>query len=455
MKKTSRRAFVKDLGLAASGLMLGPAVPRLARAQSAPADPRRFLFAYFEGGWDQLLCLDPRDPATTNPTTHGIDPAYGQTAVGARGIRSVGPMSFGPAVPDSFLRYADRLSLVRGINMDTAAHEVGRRFFITGQFPQGLSAVGSSVAADVASQLGDHSTIPHLSVAVEAYASGLPSYARPLSVNAYSDLTVALTPFADIEPAVLSAVQAFHDAPPSCTATRLNRDGLVTQLRESQARSKVYLEGALAQIFDIQRTDAEMQAHRARYMLDGVQSASDPRVLGFSAGRALATGVSQVVSVRVAQNLDTHSGWAAGHPPALEQGFAVLTAIMDDLAQTPGPDGSSLLDHTTIVAFSEFARTPLFNSIGGRDHFLGNACLVGGPGLVRGQLIGGSADVGMMPVDLEPTTGLARPDATPAMRESGEVIALGPDHILGSVLKSVGAPTSRLRDAYLPALLSS
>lgn len=453
---TTRRRFLHKAMTLTGGLVLGPPAGLGlggGRALANPADPRRFLFAYFEGGWDQLLALDPRDPATTRPDVHRIDPAYAQTAVRARGIQRVGDLTFGPAVPPAFLRHAGRFSIVRGINMDTAAHEVGRRYFITGQRPRGLAAVGSSVAAEVAAHLGDLSAIPYLAMAVEAYALDLPSFARPLSVASLNDLVVALTPFSEVDPAVLAALRAFQDAPPSCTAERLDRDGLATTLRESQQRARAYIEGQIARLFDLQRSDPEMQTLRARYGIEGVSNPVDPRVLGFAAGQALKSGTSQVVSVRVAEGLDTHSAWAADHPGRLEQGFLVLAALLDDLAETESPYGSSLLDHTTVVAFSEFSRTPLLNSLEGRDHFLGNSCLVSGPGLVEGRVIGGSAEIGMMPVDLEPTTGRPRPDATLEMRAAGAVVPIGPGHVLAAVLRSAGAPHDQLREAPLPALL--
>lgn len=453
MKSTiRRRQLLKGALHVAGGLSLAPLLPRSAAAQAS--DPRRFLFAYFEGGWDQLLALDPRDPRTTNAETHRIDPAYGQFATGARGIQRVGELTFGPALPASFLRHAPRFSIVRGINMDTAAHEVGRRYFITGRVPRGLSAVGSSIAAEIAAVLADASPIPYLSAAVEAYARDLPPHARPLSVASLTDLNVALTPFSEIDPAVLSALMAFQDAEPSCSARRLDGEGLATQLRESQVRARRYLEGELARIFDLARNDPEMTALRARYGITG-NNPADPRALGFAAGQALKSGTSQVVSVRVAQGLDTHSAWAGTHPGALESGFTVLAAILDDLEATPAPteDGSSLLDHTTVVAFSEFARTPLLNNLAGRDHFLGNSCLIGGPGLAAGKVFGGSADVGMMPVDFDPSTGAGRPDATPEMRDRGAVLPITPSHVLSSILKAAGAPEGLLREAPLAPLL--
>ncbi len=445
-----RRSVLKG---AAAGLCMAfqPGWSRLAAAREA--DNRRFLFAYFDGGWDQLLALDPRDPATTRPDVHRIDPGYGRIAVGARGVQRVGEMTFGPAVPRAFLRHAPRCAVIRGVHTDTAAHEVGRRYFLTGQFPRGLSAVGPSVAAEIAAHLGDQVPIPYLAAAVEAYAPGLPSHARPLSVASLTDLGVALTPFAAVDSVVLDAALAFQAEDPSCEARRLDGEGLATRLADSQRRARAYLGGELARVFDLSRTDGEMATVRARYGLEGVSNPTDPRILGFMAGQALKSGVAQVVSVRVAEGLDTHSNWAADHPGRLEQGFSTLAAIFDDLEATPGPGGGNLLDSTTVVAFSEFARTPLLNALSGRDHHLGNSCLVAGPGLARGRVLGASADVGMMPLDLDPATGEARPGATAAERASGAAVPIGPHHVLSTVLHSVGMSADRLRAPIIPALL--
>ena len=62
-----RRTFMKAAaGFAGANLLGGLSFNAFAQAASlAPAD-HCFVFAYFNGGWDVLLSLDPRDPATFN-----------------------------------------------------------------------------------------------------------------------------------------------------------------------------------------------------------------------------------------------------------------------------------------------------------------------------------------------------------------------------------------------------
>lgn len=454
--RSTRRIFLQSSAVSAAGLFLGGLFPKRAGAQTAIRN-RKFVFAYFEGGWDLLLGLDPRDPAITNPADQKIDPAYGQlTAVyQARGVQRRGNLSFGPAVPPELLAHAADMSIVNAIGMDTASHEAGRRYFITGRFPRGISAVGSSTPAEIVAQVGDRSPIPHISAAVEAYATELPSYASALNVNTIVDLIVALTPFSTVDPAVLAGVEAYQDAAIGCGAKQLDRDGLATDLVRNQKRAREYIRAQYDRVFDVyNRQDAEMIALKSLYGLQGqaLQPAS-PELLAFVAGQSIKSNICQCISVRVADGLDTHSNWAQDHAPRQERGWRALAALISDLKASPGAAGSggSLFDETTIVVFSEFGRTPLFNNLRGRDHFLGNSCLLAGAGLKKGLTIGKSAAIGMMPLDTNLRTGEAVDGASD--RQNAEIAALSPKHVLSTVLASAGLDATYLRAPPIRALL--
>lgn len=458
---SNRRSFLRGAALGAGGLLLGSMFPKRLMAQTA-LDKKKFVFCYFDGGWDILLGLDPRDPATTNPETHKIDPAYAQLGQnyfgrGERGVQRSGELAFGPVVPPDFVAtHGSDVSIINAIGMDTASHEVGRRYFITGRFPRGIAAVGSSTPAEIIAQLGDNAPIPHLSAAVEAYATGLPAHAAALGVNSLTDLIVALTPFVEIDPSVVSAVQAYQDEAPGCEATKLDRDGLASHLLRSQKRARDYIESQLSEVFNTARQDPEMTALRDLYGIAGQGAApTSPETLSFVAGQALKREISQCVSVRTAFALDTHSNWAQDQPGAQERGWRALGALMTDLKNTEATDGVSanMFEQTTFVVFSEFGRTPLFNNLQGRDHFLGNSALVCGPGLRRGKVIGKSADVGMMPLMTELATGQGIEQPTDAQKESGEVVALSPKNVLATILRAADLDYSYLRAQPISALL--
>ena len=117
--------------------------------------------------------------------------------------------------------------------------------------------------------------------------------------------------------------------------------------------------------------------------------------------------------------------------------------LLADLQATEAPGGGSMLEKTTLVAFSEFQRTPRLNERNGRDHHLGNCALVAGGGLRGGQVIGSSSDSALGPELIDLASG--RSD------EGGE--SLFPEHVLTSALVSAGVDASSLRSAPIPALL--
>jgi uncharacterized protein (DUF1501 family) len=65
-------------------------------------------------------------------------------------------------------------------------------------------------------------------------------------------------------------------------------------------------------------------------------------------------------------------------------------ALMTELSER------GLLDDTTIVWMGEFGRTPVINSMGGRDHFPNAwSCVLAGGGVKGGQAYGRTSDDGM------------------------------------------------------------
>jgi hypothetical protein len=152
-----RRTFLKSLGVGAGAFMLHSMLrPRSARA----AVDRSFVFCYFRGGWDTLLSLDPRDPnvfteARRNQTLielgwDQIPANYPKTIQQPAGSN----ITFGP-VMGGIMQHYDKMLVVRGMSMETVAHEVGRKYFITGLPPRGTQAAGSAVPTRLVSQQGD------------------------------------------------------------------------------------------------------------------------------------------------------------------------------------------------------------------------------------------------------------------------------------------------------------
>ncbi|MCA9492011.1 MAG: DUF1501 domain-containing protein, partial [Myxococcales bacterium] len=404
------------------------------------------VFAYFQGGWDILLSLDPRDPVVFSRDVlqdTRIDPGYDSLIVPSKPdpaplATSVPSMMLGPFM-EPLVPFADRMSIVRGMSMETLTHEVGRRRFITGRPPSGLQARGSSIATVLAAQIGHGVPIPNLSANVETYNVDQPSYASALKVATVSDLVRSLSPGAvtmdDLQQERIDdLLEAFRE----CESTQRSIERLDALDLRAGAHSLVAQN--LDERFDFLAPTPEMADLRARYGI--TNNLATPEAQAAMAATALVEGISRVVSFTATESLDTHyTDWQTLQGPRQERGFSAIAALATDLASRPHPDGGSWLDKTIIVGFSEFCRTALLNANGGRDHSLTNACFLLGGGVVGGQVIGASSDVGMSPTTTDLVTGL--PSA------SGEI--LKPEHVMRALLERVGL-TDDVADLRVPAL---
>jgi hypothetical protein len=456
LENFGRRGFLKAAaGFAGSMLFGGMSFRAFAQATNlAPAD-RCFVFAYFQGGWDQLLGLDPRDPTVFTPdriSETRILPAYDLIADSTYSTMPVTPatrfgaepskLTFGPAIGRLADHY-DLMSVVRGINMTTLAHEEGYRYFLTGKHPIGGAARGSSTATEIVGQMKPRVPIPSVAYNIESYNDRYPGEANALRVSRANDLLLTLAPSptaldSELEKQLLD----FRGQPITCEQAAYDSRGLTTSYRASRDQMQVVLSQRLDAAFRFERP--ENAAVRAAYGLgtSGPYDSSAGRAA--LAATALKKGISQCVSITLAGGLDTHFGSQRTHAENQRAGFNALADLVTDLRGTPHPSGGNFMDHTTIMVFSEFARTPLLNSTAGRDHHLSNSCLFMGAGFKHNVVFGKSGDVGMSPGVVNFQTGL--PD--PAGRN------IFPEELIATVLASAGLDYSITRTEPIRALLT-
>jgi hypothetical protein len=458
-----RRSFLASLGLGTAAVVLGGVggLPRRLRAVE-PARDRLFVFAYFEGGWDVLLSLDPRDPATNDPRQSGIDlgwaklprrfatmgwdgPGAGRGLVEVPGAVAGAVRAFGPAI-GGMRRHHALMCLVQGVNMETLTHEVGRRLFLTGRQPLGLAAQGSATPTLVTAQQGPRTLVPNLSFRVETYADSQPPYATGLKVASVEDLQRALSVGHITFPA---DVQARIDAARSaggCAREQIGRRR-IDDFEASRQRARAMTAAHLERHFDFLATPAsnprglapdelaEMEGLRSRYGITDLTGAEAQAALAF---QALRHGVAQSVSVMLADGLDTHGvEWKTEQPRRLERGFDALAVLVDDLR------ASGLWERTTLLVWSEFSRMATLNVREGRDHSLCNSALLMGAGIRPGRLLGGSAD-GLRPLPVDLATGL--PD-------EARGTSLSAKHVLSTLFASAGLDGQHLRVPPIGAAL--
>ncbi len=452
----SRRSMLKaGCGFLGSSLLGGMSFKAFAQAASFAPPDRCFVFAYLAGGWDQLLAFDPRNPTVFTPDRLAetrILPGYDLLTDNSFPKQVVVPptragaapsnITFGPAIGRLADHY-DQMLVVRGINMTTLAHEVGYRYFLTGKAPAGSAPRGSSVATEIVGQMAPRVPIPNLAYNIESYNERFNGAASALGVNRISDLLLALSPSPiALDSEIEKALVDFRGNPVSCESQLYDSRGLVTQYGESQTQVRTTLESRLDNLFRFER--AENAAVRAQYGLASSGSYDNPGGRAALAATAIKQGLTQCVSVNLVGGLDTHFGTQQTHATALRSGFNALGDLVSDLRASAHPGGGTFLDHTTVVVFSEFARTPLINSAGGRDHHLTSSCALIGAGVKHNRVIGYSGDIQMSPGRVDFLTGEPKQDG----------LNILPEHVLASVLASAGLSTAELRTGPIPAMLA-
>lgn len=426
-----RRTFLELL--AGAGLVSGAGLfPGRLMATTPTVTDRYFVFAYFQGGWDMLLGLDPRNPddfPSRLASETGIDPAY-QNLVGLDSAdflvdTAVEGMTFGPYIGD-MAAHASRLAVVRGLAGESVAHDVARRHALTGVRPAGSSVRASSVATLLAFLLGQDDPIPNLVCGLESFNLGQPSWASGLTTQTVDDLFQALSPgLTRTSASSRAALEAFFAEREAATSS-----AMLEEIYTNRRTARGIVELGIADLFDLDSGSAQMAALREAFGVDsGLTGPGGPRAL--MAAQALTQGVARCVSFAAAESLDTHQGsdWQTVAGPRQQEGWDSVAALATHLAATPFGDGAdSWLDHTTIVCLSEFTREPVLNSSGGRDHHIvGTLALLGG-GIQGGQIIGATTDLGMLsqPIDL----------ATGAVSTAGEQVTHA--HVARTLLQGIG-----------------
>jgi uncharacterized protein (DUF1501 family) len=427
----NRRNFLQIASLGAGVSLLRSAIGNVRTVHAEVPSSNLILVAYMSGGWDQLAALDPRsnvDPKFQNAAARaaggtGICPDYdlisdpetrALLAANPSGVQKMGALTFGPAVPLSLQKHFADLAIIRGVAMDTLTHEVGRRYFTTGKFPRGLAASGSSLTSHVANAAGGSKILPNVSISTESYNEGLNSYASGIQVASSNELQTVLRPLGKtLDPNSLSALQAFEEASATCEHDEYDQKRAVTTMKELSKKSRSLVKSDASTLFQFSTT---MPGAGVQPLFDamGIATTADlngPKGRAAIAAQALRSGLSQAVSVELANGIDDHdSQWETDHIPAVRTGLDALGRLIQVLADSPSKDGGSVWSHTTLLLFSEFARTPLVNQRGGRDHHLYSSALIGGgTGKLRGNKVFGATTDKLMTADtVDPATGAVK-----------------------------------------------
>jgi hypothetical protein len=403
-----RRTFLTALGGGAAALALRK--PLWAAATAPTASDEFFIFIHAAGGWDVTLWADPRnerkglvDPASSEntdlaPLTHWkstkLDGDVETFEILAP--RDV-PMRFGPGI-GALYDLRSRLTVVNGLAMATVSHPDGTVFSATGRHLQGGRAPASSVDVAIANELGTAQLLPDVAVQFPSSYVGdhLDRRAIPLRVaNAGTVAKSLARGDAYFQPEDRSAITA-----------------LVTEEADALAKHSTFpetYERIASQNDALQRLiDDKLEAAFTQKALQDRYPQFDYKAKNFGAaalGAAFALEAMQRNLVRCVGfaigGFDTHNQNYKQQAHTQQELFGAVATLVDRLDKTPHPTkhGAKLADHTHILVFSDFCRTPQINLSGGRDHYPNNSALVISPRFVAGRTFGKTDVEQVLPAD--------------------------------------------------------
>jgi len=414
----NRRSVLKMFGAGAATFALRPLWA------AGGADEEFFVFIHASGGWDVTLWADPRnekkgiiDPASTEnteiaPLTHWKSVKLdGDTDTFEILAPNDVPLRFGPGIGDLYdLR--SRLTIINGLAMNTVSHPDGTTFSATGRHLSGARAPTSSIDVAIANELGAEQLLPDVAIQFPASFVGdrLDRRAVPLRVASAATIAKSLARgdgyLDDADRNAITAViteEATRDAQRSAFPETYRR------LASQQATLPHLLGNELKQAFTQKALqDAYPQFnYKARFQAGGALSAAFAveamkrnlvRCVGFSLG-----------------GLDTHNQNYKQQAHTQQELFGVVASLVKLLDATPHPTKSSdkLADHTHILVFSDFCRTPQINLAGGRDHYPNNSALVISPRFRGGRSYGKTDPEQLLPATAGTFVDGARPVAPP------------------------------------------
>lgn len=424
--KISRRVLFRGAVAGVGMLTLGPVVRLLAQQ----ANGHRFVSCYMSGGWDVLLGADPRDPARTYS---GID--LGTDRLPEQ-FRDPLPVSIGGrevllgASMQSLVEHADITTIFRGINMNTVSHQTAASYSHTGIQPSTSLAKGNSVGTIVAASNDDGRLIPNVAISVPSYNRSFDNRMTAFEMSNPNELNQLIGPNQNRLPDEVEALLAGAlGSSRSCVSPAYQGRLPSDQLELNRDRLKRLQEQNLVDRFNFNGGDEEMSHIRSLYDTGRTEGRN-----AATAAQMLRTGLSTSVSVRLGGGFDTHGNeWANNQTNNLLRAFDAIGALVTHLREDD-PN----FDRTTVVAYSEFARTPNINSGGGRDHWFNDSVVILGSSLKSG-VFGASDEESLGITNVNASTGM--PD------ESG--IQLKPEHVFGTLVKSLGGDPFSFREPTL------
>lgn len=412
--RISRRTALKASAAAAACVAL-PSVLHRASAQTAPAAAAsKLVIVLASGGWDQTYVLDPKLGASGVDAAEGTIQQFGDIPILVHPSR--------PAVTRFFTRYAERVTVLNGVQTRSFVHPDCMKRVLTGSPSETTPDMGAITAFERGREL----PVPYLALGGQARSGPFAAVTgRTGTTNQLAALVddaaaypgpsgpfipeVGLSPTEDER----ALVRSYLDASTARLAATRGQTGYNKKRVEDFAASLDRAERLRAFARDNGAGDRD-------YTLD-----LDVQIP--LAVRALEQGLSCAALMQT-NDWDTHQD-NARQSMKFEGMFGALELLVDALEQR------ALLDDTLVLVLSEMGRTPKLNADNGKDHWPVTSAMLLGAGVRGGQVLGGTGE-GLEALPLDLATGLPQP--------GGEQLQAG--HLVAGVLDTLGIDSS----AYLP-----
>jgi uncharacterized protein (DUF1501 family) len=414
MNPFTRRDLLKNSAALAALSSVGW-YPKMARAAEGE---RKFIFFWAGGAWDTTTVFDPH---------HGSDNVSMDDETYTRTLGGVAHTAGDdrPSVSRFFERWGHKAAVINGIDAKTVGHDSGTKLTLTGtsassyaDWPTTLAALGQ----------GEY-PLPNLVFSGPSYPGTYGSAVVRAGGGTLLELIDgSITGEADLEaPSFETPADSMIDA---YVHSRVNQfaEAYDTVAGQTRERSQAMLES-------MERT-MELEGRRFEAGLSSLGTSLLAQSI--KAAEMMRLGISRTAMITIPGGWDCH-GDVTVNAGQFEDFFEALDQLMDHLHNTPGLHTRWLSDEVTIVAMSEFGRTPLVNGGGGKDHWPYNSAMVVGAGVNGGRSIGASDDalVGL-PIDLR--TGL--------QSDTGEL--LGSENLGVALLKIGGLDPEKILPGIEP-----
>ncbi|TMA46428.1 MAG: DUF1501 domain-containing protein [Deltaproteobacteria bacterium] len=415
----TRRTLLKA-GLSSAALMALPW--SFARRASAAVAPHFLITFIGDGGWDVTQVFDVHDPADQ---TDGIDVDVPQAVSGlppsqiatVGGITYVSNPATRPAVDMFFTNWASRSAIVNGIDTRSTSHDQSRQLVLTGY----LDPTRADFAVMAAHHNGVDLPLPHLLLSGASFGGPFAGLSGRIGGQLGNALAYTRVP------------QPSNPDRSQLAVSTVGETYIKQTLEQERLLDAATVVGARVDEF----RDANDRGEKLVSLASSLpQDGGSGSQLATSLASAFRAGMTTSVTLSNVGGFDTHSDNTQQNNHWQDL-FAFLNDFVNGLANTPGVLAASLLDETTIVYCSEFARTPQLNGNNGKDHHPWTSMLMVGK-RVHGGLTVGMTDGNQEGVKTNFGTG--QPDDTSVVIDVQNVVA--------GILTLVGANSSD----YLPSV---